>query len=228
MIDSIAQCANTAQGSFASHALVSVCTMRNHTIVDMLRLREIRQALGLTLEQVAERAGKSVSQMSRWESGASNIPSSMLPRLAQAYECSVQDIFAESEVLVVGYVGAGGEVVFVDDHEKGAGLYTVPPLPGMTSGMIGLEVRGQSMWPLYRDGTVLFIRRETEGLDDGALGDLAVVRLADGRTLVKELRPSTSPARFDLMSLNAPPIEGVEILWATPVRGALTRAGRAR
>lgn len=224
----LAHYANAAQPTFAAYALAGSCVSCNPRQMERLRLRELRQALGLTLEQMAERAGKSVSQMSRWESGQSNIPSSTLPALARAYQCTVQEIFAESEVLVVGYVGAGGEVIFVDDHERGAGLYSVQPLPGMAAGLIGLEVRGDSMWPLYRDGSVLFIRRETEGVDEGAIGDLAVVRLADGRTLVKELRASAKPGCFDLISLNAPPIEAVDLVWATPVRGTLTRSGRAR
>lgn len=59
-----------------------------------INLRQMREALGLTLEQMAERAPYSVSQLSRWESGGSNIPSGNLPALAKAYSCRVQDIFS--------------------------------------------------------------------------------------------------------------------------------------
>lgn len=193
------------------------------------RLRALMKSAGIGAKPLAKAAGLGETAVRDLLEGHSQNPRiGTLRALADYFGVPLEHLLGEDLVVVVGYVGAGGEVVFVDDHEKGAGLYTVPPLPGQASGMIGLEVRGQSMWPLYRDGTVLFIRRETEGLDEGALGDLAVVRLADGRTLVKELRSSATPGRFDLMSLNAPPIEAVELLWATPVRGALTRAGRAR
>lgn len=57
-------------------------------------LRQLRERLGLTLEQMAERAPYSVSQLSRWENGGSNIPSGNLPDLAKAYNCRVQDIFS--------------------------------------------------------------------------------------------------------------------------------------
>lgn len=58
-----------------------------------IHLRQLRERLGLTLEQMAERAPYSVSQLSRWEAGASNVPSGNLPSLAKAYNCRVQDIF---------------------------------------------------------------------------------------------------------------------------------------
>lgn len=60
-----------------------------------VRLSEFRNKLGLTLEQMAERADYSVSQLSRWEAHKSNIPSKNLPKLAQAYGCRVSEVFAE-------------------------------------------------------------------------------------------------------------------------------------
>lgn len=64
-----------------------------------LRLKELRERLGLTLEQMAERAPYSVSQLSRWENGKSNIPSERLPELAQAYGAStVAELFEPAAV----------------------------------------------------------------------------------------------------------------------------------
>jgi transcriptional regulator with XRE-family HTH domain len=82
------------KGRFACHALATICMtctsgrVQNH-------LRALRDRLGLTLEQMTERAPYSVSQLSRWESGESNVPSGNLPVLAAAYECRVQDIFTD-------------------------------------------------------------------------------------------------------------------------------------
>lgn len=60
-----------------------------------VRLKEFRDRLGLTLEQMAERTDISVSQLSRWEAHTNNIPSRRLPDLARHYECRVSEIFAE-------------------------------------------------------------------------------------------------------------------------------------
>jgi phage repressor protein C with HTH and peptisase S24 domain len=124
-----------------------------------------------------------------------------------------------AQVQVVGYVGAGGEAVFEDAYPQGGGAYTVESFPGLAN-VIGLEVRGDSMWPVFRDGHVIFIRRDTwDTVDEKALHDWAVCRLADGRTMLKEIRRSHEQGKYDLISLNAKPIEAVELLWATPVQG---------
>lgn len=60
-----------------------------------INLSQLRERLGLTLEQMTERIGYSVSMLSRWENGKANIPSSNLPSIARAYACRVQDIFSE-------------------------------------------------------------------------------------------------------------------------------------
>ncbi|MEA3537635.1 MAG: S24 family peptidase [Pseudomonadota bacterium] len=60
-----------------------------------LRLKEIREAKEprLTLEAIAERVGKSVSQVSRWESGRSAIQSKDLDAIATAYETDIPGLF---------------------------------------------------------------------------------------------------------------------------------------
>jgi transcriptional regulator with XRE-family HTH domain len=81
-----------------------------------IRLKEFRKRLGISLEAMAERTPFSESQLSRWEAGASNIPSERLPVLAQAYECRIGDIFDDSDsgflpigptLFVKGEVAAG-------------------------------------------------------------------------------------------------------------------------
>jgi len=68
---------------------------RANTLAMRIRLAEFRNASGLTLEAMSERVDASVSQLSRWEKGKSNIPSGRLPELARAYGCTVSEIFAE-------------------------------------------------------------------------------------------------------------------------------------
>lgn len=62
-----------------------------------VRLRDFRNRMGLTIEQIAERSTYSVSQLSRWERHEGNIPSKNLPALAATYSCRVSDIFADDE-----------------------------------------------------------------------------------------------------------------------------------
>lgn len=58
------------------------------------RVRTLREAAGLTQEQVAESMGVAVSTVSRLERGASGINTSRLPALAASLGVSVSNLFS--------------------------------------------------------------------------------------------------------------------------------------
>ncbi|WP_099021892.1 helix-turn-helix domain-containing protein [Mycolicibacterium palauense] len=61
------------------------------------RLRELRTRQGLTLDEVAGRAGIDVSTLSRLESGKRRLALDHLPRLAAALSVSTDDLLREPE-----------------------------------------------------------------------------------------------------------------------------------
>ena len=186
--------------------------MQTHDEIKAELIRQLDE--GLPAVSVAAHLGLPATRISEIRHGRRRIQAAEMPKLAAFLKMG-------GSVPVVGYVGAGGEVVFEDDHAKGGRFYDVDTLPGIsTQGLIGLEVRGDSMYPAIRNGYVAFIRRDGwDHVEDEALRDWAVCRLVDGRTLLKEVRRSVEPGTFDLISTNAPPIEGVRLTWATPVQG---------
>lgn len=124
-----------------------------------------------------------------------------------------------SSIAVVGYVGAGGEIPeYVDDHAKGDGLEHVPRPPGMRGNVVAVRVRGASMLPVYREGDVLFYSSDQRRSPAELIGVECIVRLKDGRTLLKEIRHGSRKGRFTLGSHNWPDIQDVLIEWAVPVR----------
>lgn len=107
-------------------------------------------------------------------------------------------------IMPVAYtVGAGQEVFAVDGD---APLEYEP-----VSGMWGIEaelaiVKGDSMWPLFSDGTrIIFGPARPPRPDDHR--KMRMVRLADDRLLVKVMTRTAEPGVWTLESLNAPPIE---------------------
>ncbi len=62
------------------------------------RLRELRVARGMTLEEVASRAQIDVSTLSRLESGKRRLALDHLPRLATALSVSTDDLLREPEL----------------------------------------------------------------------------------------------------------------------------------
>jgi phage repressor protein C with HTH and peptisase S24 domain len=106
----------------------------------------------------------------------------------------------QSPIPLLGFAqaGAGG---FFDDGGFPAGQgwdeVDFPASPAQKPGVYALEVQGDSMMPLYRDGDVLIV-------EPGAQvrrGDRVVVKTREGEVMAKILMRQTSKA-VDLMSLN--------------------------
>jgi phage repressor protein C with HTH and peptisase S24 domain len=105
-----------------------------------------------------------------------------------------------SSIPLLGFAqaGAGG---FFDDGGFPAGqgwdVVEFPTAPSQKAGVYALEVQGESMMPLYRDGDVLIV-------EPGAQirrNDRVVVKTRDGEVMAKVLLRQ-SPRTIELLSLN--------------------------
>lgn len=105
-----------------------------------------------------------------------------------------------SSIPLLGFAraGAGG---FFDDGGFPAGqgwdLVHFPASDDRRAGVYALEVQGESMMPLYRDGDILIV-------EPGAQirrGDRVVVKTRDGEVMAKVLQRQT-PRSVELLSLN--------------------------
>lgn len=185
------------------------------------RIRELRKARGLTLEQVARQANTTNQQIHRLETGQRRLTAEWMERIAAAFGVRPADLLPDSEpprVAVVGYVGAGDEVYPIDDHTPGAGIEEVEVPPGEAGEIVAVIVRGESMYPSYNDGDLIFYRRDDATPEHTFLGRECVVCLADGRILVKRVIQGSRKGRYTLVSHNAPEIVDIAIQWAAPVR----------
>ncbi len=118
---------------------------------------------------------------------------------------------------IVGYVGAGAKIHTVDDHEMGAGLDETDTPPDAPEGIVAVTVRGDSMYPRYFEGELIFYGPEQFSAAD-MLGRECIVRLETGETLVKIVRPGRKKGLFQLESWNASPLLDQEVKWASPVK----------
>ncbi len=87
--------------------------------------------------------------------------------------------------------------------------------PGITVPVEVVTVRGDSMYPIYRNGDRLIFETVARKLED-VVGKECVVELSDGRKLVKTLRQVGN--EIILESWNSPPITNVVIRMAYPIR----------
>lgn len=186
-------------------------------------LRKSRK--GWTQADLAEATGLSQSYIGAIESSRIDKSPSMdtLVAIADALGVRVGDLFDDARpVAVAGKVGAGAKVPLVDAYEKGDGLYHVacPSDLPFKKDIVAVEVEGDSMVPVYRDGDVLFYSREVVGVPNEALGAVCICEDEAGEVWVKHVKPGTEPGKFHLISLNplSDNMFDVALSWAAPVK----------
>lgn len=115
----------------------------------------------------------------------------------------------DADAVIMGRIGAGARVT-IDEGDDG---WPVDGIPREIAESCELyEVVGTSMLPLFHDGDLLAIeRRETSPLQ--LVGRLALVVLDDGSRLIKTIKRGPE-GLFNLVSLNAEDLDGVEIVSA--------------
>ncbi len=118
---------------------------------------------------------------------------------------------------VMGYIGAGAEIEPDFEQVPPDGLDQIE-LPFQLPGdIIGLQVKGISMLPKYDDGTIICVYREQTRSTASLIGEEAAVRTQEGHRYLKRLMPGPRAHTFTLESINAPPIVGVRIAWASEI-----------
>lgn len=184
---------------------------------------------GRSLRSVSLKAGVSYDQMKslmQGKSNTTNIDDGV--KMASAFGVSIEDFFEGNfsnipeRIAVPGHAGAGEEIFLTDDHPKGDGLYHVAcPSLLPPRGVVAVEVRGDSMEPLYSEGDLLFYSRATaDGVPTEAIGKKVIAETEDGRVWVKQLKIGSEPGRFHLLSLNPAGRNMLDqqVKWAAPVR----------
>ena len=130
-----------------------------------VRLKDFRDRLGVTLDRMSERTGYSISQLSRWENGDSNIPSERLPLLARHYECRIADIFEEDAspfqalgptLYVKGVVAAGvWREVWQLEEDQWETFTGRQDISAPLRDRFGLRIDGESMNDIYPSGSIV-------------------------------------------------------------------------
>ena len=128
----------------------------------MNNLKAARKAAGLTQVQAAKYVNISQPQFSAWESGRSKIDNESLKKLAELYRVSADYLIGKESrasaalrIPVLGSVPAGIPLEVIED------IIDWEELPqSMGAGgkeYFALQVKGDSMWPVYLDGDVVIV-----------------------------------------------------------------------
>lgn len=162
----------------------------------------------------------------RWPSTES------ISRVLQATGATMSDFFAMMDgdhdiipsrtdaIPLIGFAQAGTDGFFDEDGYPAGDSWDEVKFPeneGMDpAATYALEISGDSMEPLYRNGDVLILSRDSVP----RRGDRVVVRTVKGEVMAKELVRKT-PSKVELKSLNADhpnrTIPASEVSWVSRV-----------
>lgn len=204
-------------------------------------MKEFMKQRGLKMKPWAEKAGITEGTLRNYLNGNTrSLTVEVLAKLASAADTNIEldgsrFIFRDSqielsndnveqgmqsEIPVLGYLGAGDEINLIfDDFAPGDGMYTVKTPPGCSDRAVGLEVRGNSMYPAYDEGDIVFYERDGQTtIDQRCIGRQSIVKLIDGRLYLKRLSLGSEKGMYTLESFNAPPILNVDVEWAALVK----------
>lgn len=206
------------------------------------RLARARAAKGYeTAKSAAEAMGVAVSTYVQHENGIRGVPAARASKYARFYGVTPEWLLYGREtpakpppsaasvakarrrgslsVPLVGYVGAGAEAHY---YATGDELGEVDAPEGSTPHTVAVEVRGQSLGPLFERWLIFYDEVRTPPTPD-LFGRLCIVGLPDDRILVKQIRPATTAGFFHLLSNNEPPITDQEVMWAARVKSMTPR-----
>lgn len=190
----------------------------------------IREGLGKpgkSRSGLATALGRSPSAVTALLKGERKLKASEVALIAHYLEVDPPTPQRSRFVPIIGLAGAGvdGSIVF-SEAEGAFGEAPVPP--GGNENTRAVEVRGESMRGVAEDGWLVYYDDRRNPPDASMIGELCVVGLADGRTLIKYLYPGTEPGLFNLESTTEPTVRNVAVDWAAVVTAIIPRAAARR
>ncbi|RWM20023.1 MAG: LexA family transcriptional regulator [Mesorhizobium sp.] len=186
------------------------------------KIRAIMKATGWKQQKLAEHFQVSQSTVNRWLAG-SEPEGHRRDAINQAFESLVDErpaVTDSTEIPLMGFLGAGAEVEpdFEQVPPEGLDQVSIPfPLPDE---MIAFKVRGISMLPVFKDGTIIVVYRDQKKPLESFYGEEAAVRTSDGRRFIKTIMRGSSGG-VNLISWNAAPIEEVSVDWVGEIFAVL-------
>ena len=172
-------------------------------------IRRIRQSKKISQAELAEAIGAAKQTIYKYEKGIiTNIPSDNIEAIATALGVSPADIMGWDEKSNIGDV-VTDEIRMIPVFENvsaGFGAYAdsevmdyVPLFvrnPSEVPNLMGIRVRGDSMYPKIEDGDIIIVRKQTS-VDSGSI---AVILLDGEEGLVKKVEYGDD--WIDLISIN--------------------------
>ncbi len=184
-------------------------------------LQVLQSEFGLNQKDLADRLNVSQATVSRWLGNESDPRGSHRDAILELYKSLKGYNQITTLVPVMGYVGAGLEIDTDVEQIPEDGLETIEIPFDLPFEAIGFVVRGNSMYPVYKDGDLIVVKHlQTKPVSD-YYGDEVIVLTEDNRRFIKQITRSSEG--IVLKSWNADPIKNVKIKWIGEIISILPR-----
>lgn len=183
------------------------------------RIREIRRAKGLTLQQVADRVGTTAQTIGRLETGMRTLSIDWVRKIADGLGADPSELLSLPEggdLAVSGSVGMNGKVTL-----KPTGTFS---LRLMASQPIAIEIC-ENIGSHHKGDTLIFEQLNATQLDN-AIGKECLVELKDGSSLIARVAPGQADHQLTLLPIDAQGsmIRDAEAVSAAPLVGSWRNA----
>lgn len=199
------------------------------------RLKVAREKAGYESAEAAANAfGWSSVTYRSHENGIRGIKNAVATKYARAFKTTPEWLLygkskAVKTVPLVGYVSAGGEFHTFNDqshlsiaaedgesfeHKNGIAGFdydTVDAPPDCPPDARAVEIRGDSMFPVYKNGDVLIYTGMVDTVDL-YLNDDCICQLESGEMVIKTLTAGSKSGLWTLISFNAPVMKDVIVM----------------
>lgn len=182
-------------------------------------LKDLRNERGWTLDQAADALGLSRGGYIKLERGERQLKLPLIEAAARVYGVPPEAVYSDAiatestSVPIMGYIGAGSEILPEFEQVPPEGLDTVDLPFAVPEDIIAFRVRGISMLPVYRDGDAVLVWKHQRLSTEQYVGEDVACRTSDGRRFLKEMQYGRRKGLFNLYSHNAPLIEDQQIAW---------------
>jgi len=183
-------------------------------------IREAMTKTGLDATNLARRAKLAPSTLTRLLNGSSKTAPGFktISKIAEIANLPMPGGIGgpaiSREIKLYGYVGAG-DLVFPEGSSDNHEVVEAPLWA--TDHTCALRVRGDSMYPAYWSGDIVFFDMDPSGETLPTQFSECVVKLKSGELYIKQVQQTSEPNKFNLVSYNAPPIMNVDIEWARAI-----------
>ncbi|NQV55950.1 MAG: helix-turn-helix transcriptional regulator [Rhodospirillales bacterium] len=186
------------------------------------RLWKALEWKGWTQRELARRTGIHEQKVYKYLQGRVDNPrGDIMLRLADTLGVTEHWLRFETgpavvHIPLIGRISSGESFIPSDDNPLEAG-YNEVEFALDDADPIAIEIRGESMLPVYRPGDMLICSRRRGADIESCLNKDCVVKTDQGEGYVKKLAKGAMPGTFTLISYNAAPIENTRLLWAAPI-----------